>query len=148
MILNVIQVDHQEFLVVLREFHKPFIKGSWKLKSLPCNSVRPCLRFLCWQFYECHVLCKVIHLIFYKDGPWAKKYWKLLIDLNEAVGLKMRSTTWNRFPIEIVLLDWNSSPVWRHVTWILICASLNHRNNTDMCKFDESTAQSADFWKA
>jgi len=38
----------------------------------------------------------------------------------------MRSVTRNQFPIKILLIGSNSSLVWGLVTWIQICASVNH----------------------
>ena len=49
------------------------------------NYVSPFLRFLCLQFYESHVLCKLVHRIFLKDGPWAKKGWEPVTEMKVAV---------------------------------------------------------------
>jgi len=51
-------------------------------------------------------------------------------------GVTCRLLTWNRLPIENFLIDSNSSPVWRLVTWIQICASLNHwkKMNTEFIR--------------
>jgi len=39
--------------------------------------------------------------------------------LNKVEGLTVRSVTWNRLPIKILLMDWNSSVVWK----IVFCIS-------------------------
>ena len=46
-------------------------------------------------------------------------------------GLHMRSVTWNRFPIKISLMYSNASPLLVAVTWMWICASLNHRKKME-----------------
>jgi len=43
------------------------------------------------------------------------------------IGLTMRSVTWNRFPIKNLWLIPCFFHLWSEVTWIQICASLNHR---------------------
>ena len=47
-------------------------------------------------------------------------------------GLRMRNFTWNRFPINNLLIDslLKLHPSWKVHTWIEICASLNHRKMT------------------
>jgi len=44
----------------------------------------------------------------------------------QIVWVKIRRITRNIFLIKILLMISNLSPLWRLVTWILICASLNH----------------------
>jgi len=48
--------------------------------------------------------------------------------LNKISGLRMRSVTWNRFPIyKIWSIDSLVSTLLRLATWIQIIASINHR---------------------
>jgi len=47
--------------------------------------------------------------------------------LNKMIGLTMRSVTWNRFPIKNLWLVPCFFHLWSEVTWMQICASLNHR---------------------
>jgi len=61
---------------------------------------------------------------------------------NKVVALTMRSVIWNQFPIKILLIGLNSPSVWRLVTWIQICESLNSSQK------DGNRAHSADSLKA
>jgi len=51
-------------------------------------------------------------------NKWIDQY-SNRIYLNKVEGLTLRSVTWNRLPIKILLMDWNSSVVWK----IVFCIS-------------------------
>jgi len=63
--------------------------------------------------------CLVLNLFPLSTLTWAFQLFTRKHCL-QIVGLKMRSVTWNRFPIlKNLLMDSNPSPLWRLVTWIV-----------------------------